>query len=619
MDWLGYYPESAAGKVHTVTPPLCILLADYDAYIRSGYRHHKTMRLKLQYKIQLALFLLFCLPTLLFIVATNGVNEHKSRPLANAVLQQLLNYHRQTMQADIQAVIDRPDIKTPLPPLLKGYWHKVQDAWQGTRRVPQQGLYPCPVPSGGYITQVSAHLVQLYFCRQTEYSRELFLLNPAQLLQHDTATPDIKLALAFPAENILFSALNKNEDITTIPETLRMELKSKPAGHLEHEQLHYFWNTTDIGNSRLLLSYQRPAAWLRWMVPGAWTLFCILFSVVLSHWLTRLILQRLAFFSRAAALVSLGDFSFRLPEEQQDEFHVINLLFNRMLGEIQRQKAHVSTQNRMLQETNARLRETLDTVQLMQGERFERARMLLQSAELGLLRHAVRTPLTTLQEALTQLVQLQQALATQIQHPGLNRSELQESSQHLHTLATLMQDHIQLLQQHILPGNATSGLEMGEASEFRLLDLLHKLATDFASRIDDAQHKLYLRCPTQLFIYGYYQALYQVLSHLLTNALQHAFPDHRAGEILISAKTENEKIIITCRDTGVGINQIQQQRLFQPFASTDHEYQAAGLGLYLARQLVEELLTGRLYYQPSHEQGSTFIIELPCSASRHEE
>ena len=106
---------------------------------------------------------------------------------------------------------------------------------------------------------------------------------------------------------------------------------------------------------------------------------------------------------------------------------------------------------------------------------------------------------------------------------------------------------------------------------------------------------------------------------LLTNALQHAFPDHRAGEILISAKIENEKIIITCRDTGVGINQIQQQRLFQPFTSTDHEYQAAGLGLYLARQLVEELLTGRLYYQPSHEQGSTFIIELPCSATSHEE
>jgi C4-dicarboxylate-specific signal transduction histidine kinase len=54
-----------------------------------------------------------------------------------------------------------------------------------------------------------------------------------------------------------------------------------------------------------------------------------------------------------------------------------------------------------------------------------------------------------------------------------------------------------------------------------------------------------------------------------------------------------------------------RQRLFEPFASSKPEDQGAGLGLYISRNIVEEL--GGVIRLADSEAGARFVVELPIA------
>lgn len=112
--------------------------------------------------------------------------------------------------------------------------------------------------------------------------------------------------------------------------------------------------------------------------------------------------------------------------------------------------------------------------------------------------------------------------------------------------------------------------------------------------------------------------LVQVIANLLQNATK--FTD-RGGQITVAARVENDVVpptlVLTVRDTGIGIAAELLPRVFDLFASGDdgHRGKAGlGIGLALARQLVE-MHGGRIEVASSGTgAGSTFTIRLPVMA-----
>jgi signal transduction histidine kinase/DNA-binding response OmpR family regulator len=111
----------------------------------------------------------------------------------------------------------------------------------------------------------------------------------------------------------------------------------------------------------------------------------------------------------------------------------------------------------------------------------------------------------------------------------------------------------------------------------------------------------------------------QILFNLLGNALKFT----ERGGAMIRARTEplgegRTRVILSVGDTGIGMTEAQQARLFQPFSqadsSTTRRYGGTGLGLSIVRRLAQ-LMDGDVTVESSPAAGSTFTVTLDLMAA----
>jgi len=102
----------------------------------------------------------------------------------------------------------------------------------------------------------------------------------------------------------------------------------------------------------------------------------------------------------------------------------------------------------------------------------------------------------------------------------------------------------------------------------------------------------------------------QVITNLLGNACK--FTD--IGEVVLNIEAEQDGLLFSVRDTGIGIKPEVSENLFQDFAqadsSTSRKYGGTGLGLTICKQLVE-MMGGTLTLHSRFGMGTTFSFQLP--------
>jgi PAS domain S-box-containing protein len=107
--------------------------------------------------------------------------------------------------------------------------------------------------------------------------------------------------------------------------------------------------------------------------------------------------------------------------------------------------------------------------------------------------------------------------------------------------------------------------------------------------------------------------LRQVLLNLLDNAMKFT---PQGGQIYLRAKCDMKNLIVEVQDTGRGIDESEQARLFKPYNRIEEDRQhfsGLGLGLALSKQLIE-LHGGQLKVCSQKGQGSTFTFVLSINA-----
>jgi PAS domain S-box-containing protein len=110
--------------------------------------------------------------------------------------------------------------------------------------------------------------------------------------------------------------------------------------------------------------------------------------------------------------------------------------------------------------------------------------------------------------------------------------------------------------------------------------------------------------------------LQQVLMNLMLNSIDAMKDVDETRELTIkSQRAENEHILVSVSDTGVGLPQEQADQIFNAFFTT--KAQGTGMGLSISRSIVESH-GGRLWAAANSGRGATFHLTLPTKVEAHD-
>ena len=131
--------------------------------------------------------------------------------------------------------------------------------------------------------------------------------------------------------------------------------------------------------------------------------------------------------------------------------------------------------------------------------------------------------------------------------------------------------------------------------------------------VDERKHQLLLDVPTSpVHVYADAVRIEQALVNLIGNAAKYTGP---GGKIWVNCKTENETVIISVRDTGVGISKEALPHVFTMFNQEDNSitrrHGGLGIGLAIVKLLVEMLDGCVEAKSEGMNKGSEFTIRLP--------
>ncbi len=166
-----------------------------------------------------------------------------------------------------------------------------------------------------------------------------------------------------------------------------------------------------------------------------------------------------------------------------------------------------------------------------------------------------------------------------------------------------------------------SKIEAGKLStekiELNLRNLLDECIELFSCATAEKQIRLILSVTpeTPITVMGDPTRLRQIIINLLGNAVK--FTDKGYVALKAHFDKSHSQLRITIIDTGIGISDEQQQKLFQSFSqadsSTTRKFGGTGLGLAISKSLTQ-LMGGCIGLKSTTGKGSEFWLELPCKA-----
>jgi signal transduction histidine kinase len=117
-----------------------------------------------------------------------------------------------------------------------------------------------------------------------------------------------------------------------------------------------------------------------------------------------------------------------------------------------------------------------------------------------------------------------------------------------------------------------------------------------------------------LFLQGDPNALYQVLTNLIRNAVAASQGGRTA--VVVTFAQAGDALRLTVQDTGVGIAAEHRDRIFEPGFTTQAFGSGSGTGLTVVREITQEMFKGRVDVQSALGQGTTFTVTLPIPPQR---
>jgi len=239
---------------------------------------------------------------------------------------------------------------------------------------------------------------------------------------------------------------------------------------------------------------------------------------------------------------------------------------------------------------------------LIRGKEAAESADRLKSAFLATMSHELRTPLNSIIGFSGILLQEKPGPLTEEQRKQLRM--IQSSGNHLLSLINDILDLSKIEAGQVFP-------KMENLNLIEVLDEIIKLAEPLAK---NKSNSLTLISKEPVLIFSDRQRIRQIIFNLVDNAIKFT----SQGSITIDCSKEDDLAKIEIADTGIGIGEEDQKKLFKPFIQVENylarKHQGSGLGLSICKKLIE-LLGGTIRLKSELGKGSTFTVLLPMISS----
>jgi signal transduction histidine kinase/CheY-like chemotaxis protein/HPt (histidine-containing phosphotransfer) domain-containing protein len=296
---------------------------------------------------------------------------------------------------------------------------------------------------------------------------------------------------------------------------------------------------------------------------------------LLLAWLIHVIVTRPIFeLVNATRAVTEGDMSLRMETHRKDEFGHLSAFFNQMLDKLQAKQEQLSTA-------------------VIEAESANK----MKSSFLANMSHEIRTPLTAI-----------------IGYSDLLKHETQTEEEREEQIDSIMRagHHLQEIINDILD---LSKIEAGELVIETLwvspVEIMKEVEGLVALRAESKGLTFNVKYdyPLPEVIHTDPTRLRQILLNLCSNAVK--FTHHGSVNVRVSYQPDQQQIQFDVTDSGIGVSDSEQQRLFKPFSqadtSTTRQFGGTGLGLAISKQLAERL-GGDITCISRKEVGSKFTL-----------
>jgi PAS domain S-box-containing protein len=224
----------------------------------------------------------------------------------------------------------------------------------------------------------------------------------------------------------------------------------------------------------------------------------------------------------------------------------------------------------------------------------------LKSEFVSTVSHELRTPLTAIRGSLGLL-----AAGVYNTKPEKNQQMLNIAAEQTDRLVRLVNDILDLQR-----------LESDKVELVRkscsVLDLIHQSIAVMQTSADASDIRLQVE-GEDFLVWAFPDAIQQTLTNLLSNAIKFS---NAQSSIYLSAKAQDDWVLIAIQDGGRGIPADQLETIFERFqqvdASDSRQKGGTGLGLAICRHIVEQH-GGRIWAESTVGEGSTFYFTLPAS------
>jgi len=304
-------------------------------------------------------------------------------------------------------------------------------------------------------------------------------------------------------------------------------------------------------------------------------------ALVISTAFIRIFKHALSGLTIAAEDVAGGNLDARVQIQSKDELGRLADCFNNMLDNVR--DSHIELE-----------------VARTEAERANNSKTMF----LTRMSHELRTPLNGIL-GFAQLIELQLK-------NGLSDTEIKQQQTNIQHILEAGWHLLQLVDELLDLGRIEADTMKVEMKLCRIMPIIE----ESISTITPTANKLGLHVTNVISECGAISAnvdplrLKQVLLNLLTNAIKF---NNNEGRIHVACVAHDKAIRITVTDTGPGISESDQEKLFIPFSRLDADKKAiegTGIGLALCKKFIT-LMNGKIGIESKLGHGSNFWIELP--------